>query len=511
MTLAEATRIHEFVRAHARTNAGDPAIIDADGTTLSYGAVEQAISEAAKLLRDRGVVPGDRVMIVAENCAAVAVMVSAASALDAWAVPVNARMSKTELDRITGHATPRLVVCTVGVSTEARQYGEAVGAETLKTGFGEIGLAVAGPSSPEPVSEGADQVAVVLYTTGTTGQPKGVMLTHDNLRFAARTSAELRSMTPADRVYCALPLTHVFGLASVFLTCSFVGATVQLETRFKPGNLLSSLQDGVTVLPAVPQMHALLMEHTRAQGMERLEGSALHYVSSGAAPLDPAWKRKAERFYGLPLQNGYGMTESTAGICATRNPIGTDDVSVGPALPGVEVRIDFDRQDEDGVGEVLTRGPHVMKGYFRNPHETASAIGPDGFLRTGDLGRFDEDGNLHIVGRCKELIIRSGFNVYPPEVEAALNDHPMVVQSAVVGRKTEDGNEQVLAFVECADGADLDEAALKDFAAESLSGYKRPSRILIVERLPAAATGKVLKHRLLDVFSDRLDAPVSQE
>ena len=265
------------------------------------------------------------------------------------------------------------------------------------------------------------------------------------------------------------------------------------------------------MLPAVPQMHALLMQYTRDQGMTRLEGSRLHYVSSGGAPLDPAWKCKAEAFYGMALQNGYGMTESTAGICGTRNPIGTPDVSVGPALPGVEVRIDPDTQDEHGVGEVLTRGPHVMKGYFRNPDETARAIRPDGFLRTGDLGRFDAEGNLHIVGRSKELIIRSGFNVYPPEVEAALNDHPLVVQSAVVGRRVAGGNEEVLAFVQCADPAKVDEATLKEFVAGRLSSYKRPSRILIVDQLPAAATGKVLKHRLLGAFADRLDAPDSSK
>ena len=159
----------------------------------------------------------------------------------------------------------------------------------------------------------------------------------------------------------------------------------------------------------------------------------------------------------------------------------------------------------DGVGEITTRGPHVMKGYFRDPSESARAIDADGFLRTGDLGRLDEDGNLHVVGRSKELIIRGGFNVYPPEVESALNEHPAVVQCAVVGRRRDGGDEEVLAFVQCTSPDAADEDALAAFAAGRLVAYKRPARILVVESLPAAATGKILKHRLLDVFAGRLD------
>jgi acyl-CoA synthetase (AMP-forming)/AMP-acid ligase II len=258
-------------------------------------------------------------------------------------------------------------------------------------------------------------------------------------------------------------------------------------------------------------MHALLMDHVARQGLTRLEGAKLRYVSSGAAPLDPAWKRKAEGFYGLPLQNGYGMTESTAGICGTRNPIGTPDVSVGPALPGIEIDLDPDMGGgEAGVGEILTRGPHVMAGYYRNPKETARVLSEDGWLRTGDLGRIDADGRLTVVGRCKELIIRGGFNVYPPEVEAALNDHPDVIQCAVIGRTKPGGDEEVLAFVQCADPDALDIAALRAFAAVRLAAYKRPERIVAATALPAAPTGKILKHRLAEHFADRLADPETQ-
>jgi long-chain acyl-CoA synthetase len=254
-------------------------------------------------------------------------------------------------------------------------------------------------------------------------------------------------------------------------------------------------------LSAVPQMHALLMKYTRDQGFERLEGGTLRYVSSGAAPLDPEWKRKAEAFYGVALQNGYGLTETTAGVCVTKNRLGNGDISVGPPLPGVEVAI---RQpDADGIGEVLTRGPHVMKGYYRNPKETALALDPQGWMHTGDLGKLDTRGFLHIMGRLKELIIRGGFNVYPPEVEAALNAHPQVIQSAVIGRMV-DADEQVLAFVQVAPGDAPDAEDLRRFVARQLAGYKRPNQIVMAQELPAAPTGKILRHRLLEVFGDRL-------
>jgi acyl-CoA synthetase (AMP-forming)/AMP-acid ligase II len=348
------------------------------------------------------------------------------------------------------------------------------------------------------------EVAVLLYTTGTTGTPKGVMLTHDNLCFGGRTSANLRGMTPEDVIYGVLPVTHVFGLASVVTAATYAGAHVRFEPRFSAAALYAALTDGVTLLSAVPQMHALLMQYTKEQGYDRLPSETLRYVSSGAAPLDPTWKRKAEAFYGVALQNGYGMTETTAGVAATGNPIGDPDTSVGPALPGVEIAIDETVEGGgDGAGEVLTRGLHIMKGYYRNPEETARVLDADGWMHTGDLGCIDGNGHLHILGRSKELIIHGGFNVYPPEVEAALNDHPGVIQSAVIGRQ-KNGDEQVLAFCQVPEGSDLTPEVLREFVAERLAGYKRPSHIVLATTLPAAPTGKLLKHKLIEAFADAL-------
>ncbi|MCR4267562.1 class I adenylate-forming enzyme family protein [Nitratireductor sp. ZSWI3] len=496
------TLIHDLVFSAAERFGADLALIDHDGCRFSWLDYAGAVREAAAVLSGAHIAPGDRVMIVAENSVAAAAFVFGASLAGAIAVPVNARMSAPELARIAGHALPRLTVWTTDVSAEAKAHAAAAGATPVAGGFGHV--SIKGDAPPAVDIPPAADVVVLLYTTGTTGDPKGVELTQGNLTFAGQASATLRGMRPGDVIYGALPMTHVFGLASMLMAGATAGAAIRLAPRFRADRLLAALREDVTMLPAVPQMHALLMQHVASLGEDKLTGSELRYVSSGAAPLDPAWKRKAEAFYGLALQNGYGMTETTAGVSSTRNPIGSPDTSVGKPLPGVEVRLDTSLGSEPGVGEVLTRGPHVMAGYFRNPQETARAIGADGFLRTGDLGRIDEDGNLHIVGRAKELIIRSGFNVYPPEVEAAFNDHPMVVQCAVIGRRVEGGNEEVLAFVQCVDPSAIDLEEMKAFVAARLTSYKRPSHIILTTQLPAASTGKILKHQLLEAFKAQL-------
>ena len=513
----EPTRVHELVARQAARRPGAVALIDdAAGLRLSWAGYAAAVDELEALLRSRGVAAGDRVLLVAENCAATAAAIFAASRVGAAAVPVNARMTAAELARVSEHAAPALTLYTGHVSEDAAAHARAAGAEDVGTGVGTLGAAVGGvaggidsPDVGTGIGAGPDAAAVILYTTGTTGAPKGVMLTHANLLFAARASAALRGLSEADTIYGVLPMTHVFGVASVLMASAHAGSTVRLAARFVPERLHAALTSGVTVFPAVPQMHALLMQHVAERGLDRLEGGALRYVSSGAAPLDPAWKRKAEGFYGLALQNGYGMTESTAGVCGTTNPIGSDDTSAGAPFPGIEVRLDrsvgssADASDAE-VGEILTRGPHVMSGYFRRPDETARAIDAHGWLRTGDLGRIDARGRVHVVGRCKELIIRGGFNVYPPEVEAALNEHPRVVQAAVVGRALPGGDEEILAFVQCADPASMDEAEVRAFVGERLASYKRPARVVFATALPAAATGKVLKHRLIGAFPREL-------
>ena len=496
----EMKKWHDYPAAQFRNRPEAPAFADEFGADWSYAELDRAISSMVEVLTKAGVRPCDRVMLVTENCCAAVAALFACSRTGACVVPVNARLTVAELARIVDHVRPAATLYASAASDEAGQHAQVAKAVPISGHFGHMHMATPFPSDPD--SDLSD-VAAMLFTTGTTGTPKGVMLTHGNLRFGGLTSSNFRQLTPDDVVYGVLPISHIFGLASIVTGSVCAGASVRLEARFSAARTFDALNSGVTVFSGVPQMHALLMQYAKEQGLDRLQSATLRYTSSGAAPLDPAWKRKAEAFYGVPLQNGYGMTETTAGICASHNRFGDPDISVGPPLPEVEVRIDETVPGGgSGVGEILTRGPHVMKGYYRNSWETRSAL-VDDWLRTGDLGRFDTKGNLHVVGRAKELIIHGGFNVYPPEVETALNDHPQVIQSAVIGQMV-NGDEKVIAFVHVSEGDAPTVQDLADFAAGRLSGYKRPSRIVIATSLPAAPTGKILKHKLLEHFGDQL-------
>lgn len=492
---------HDLLAAQAKARPEAAGFSDSVGVSWSYGALATAVAELSQVITQAGVRPGDRVVVLAENCCAVVAALLASSQCGAVAVPVNARMSSGEVDRILDHARPVVVLISTQIEGSAQTHATRLGAEEITGSFGAMHMACPYPSSGDAPAD----AAVLLYTTGTTGAPKGVMLTHKNLLYGGKASAELRDMVPGDVIYGVLPMTHVFGLASVMTASLYIGAEVLLEARFSAEKLYQALRRGVTRLSAVPQMHALVMQFAKEQGLDRLDSPVLQYVSSGAAPLDPDWKRRAEAFYGVALQNGYGMTEATAGVCATKNRSpGNPDISVGPPLPGVEVRIDESvAGGGEGIGEVLIRGDNVMLGYYRNPEETALVLDQDGWLRSGDLGRLDAQGFLHIEGRSKELIIHGGFNVFPPEVEAALNAHPQVVQSAVVGRRGK-GDEEVLAFVQVSQDDQPDVTDLMQFVRGQLAGYKCPAQIVLTEALPAAPTGKILKHKLLEHFAQQL-------
>lgn len=481
-------RWHDFLSAQARSRPSSIAVRDSSGLVWQWRELQAAVREARGLLKDYGVKPGDRVMLITENCGAAIAFLFACSHLNAVVIPFNARATREEVARVAEHATPAVIIITSAVSAEAAEHAANFGAMFRSGSFGDVAI-VKGRSNPMEDK----RVAVILYTTGTTGAPKGVMLTHGNMIFGGRASVALREITSGDVVYGALPISHVFGLASMVTASVCAGAEIRLEARFSAQRLLSALSQGITVLPAVPQMHALLMQLVKEQGASVPDAQRLRYVSSGGAPLDPAWKRNAEAFYDLPLQNGYGMTESTAGICSTMHKEKNDDISCGPPLPGVEVKIATD-------GEVLTRGPHVMAGYYNNPDATAEVLDAEGWLHSGDLGRIDEVGHLHIMGRSKELIIHGGFNVYPPEVDAVLSDHPQIVQAAVVGHVV-DGDEKVLAFCQVSPSDPPDEQHVRAFVSERLAGYKRPSKYVFTDSLPAAPSGKILKHRLKDSFS----------
>lgn len=481
------------------------ALID-DFGRMTYGELTHAVSTCATRLREHGVRGGDRVMIVGENGIAYVVLLLAVASLDAWPLLCNARLSAAELRVIREHAQPRCAVYAIDASPDAAAHARTDAAKVAWTelALGALAVSDVDPASvAEPVqSDPSEQCAALIYTTGTTGAPKGVRLSHRNLMFIAAVSSTLRRVGADDIAYGVLPISHVYGLTSVCLGTLYAGGTLRLAARFTPEAVLDSLaHDGLTILQGVPAMHARLMAYVTTQGTTpgaTFVAPRLRFVYSGGSPLDAALKARVEAFYGLPIHNGYGLTESGPTVSQTLLDAPREDCSVGTVIPGVAVRIvGLDGEDvtEGDVGELWVRGPNVMLGYYRAPELTAATVTEDGWLRTGDLARRAADGALFLAGRAKELIIHSGFNVYPIEVEQALASHPDVLQVAVLGRAV-DGNEQVIAFVEARPGHEVDVEALAGWAAQRLAPYKRPAQIRVLDALPAASTGKVLKHKL---------------
>lgn len=493
-------RVHLAVDEWIERSPAAEALVD-HAVRWTYADLGQAVTATAAWLQEQGLRPGDRLMVVSENGRALVALLLAASRLDVWVAIINARLAPNEIETIRDNCQPRRVLYTVDVSPEAAEHGQRHGATEAEVGvLGRLGIGpLAEDSRPEPVAaSGAEQVAAMIYTSGTTGTPKGVMLTHRGLLYIGRVSGGMRNLKPGRHVYGVLPTSHVFGLSSVCVGSLANGACLHTVPRFEPAALVQALeQEPIAVLQGVPAMYARALEYLGRRS-EPFQPRALEYMSAGGAPLDLALKSRVEQVFGSTLHNGYGLTEASPTISQTRIGEHHDTTTVGKLLPGLAARL-LDPHGEpvadDAIGELWVRGPNLMKGYYRNPQATAEALSADGWLNTGDLAQFDADGNLFIVGRSKELIIRSGFNVYPPDVEAVLNSHPEVVISAVVGR-TVPGNEEVVAFIQPVAGSGLTAEALRAFAAERLSGYKRPSHYIFMEALPATASGKILKSRL---------------
>jgi len=506
-------RIHDVVNNWAEKSPDHPALIENTGE-WTYGELAAAISDTQSWLASLGVRSGDRVMIVGENCRAFVTILLAAAGLDAWPVLVNARLSMREVELIRQHSGARRIFYTISASPHAADHATQNGAIVEeKDGFGSVGISTLGEDvTPEPLdSKVSDRVAALIYTSGTTGVPKGVMLSHRNLLFMAEGSARVRSVNTKDRVYGALPMSHAVGLATVLLGSFVAGASVYLVPRFDPMTARVTVEkEGITLLYGTPAIFNQLLQYAKLRKISYLKFPALRIITSSGAPLDVATKSGTESLFGMVLHNGYGVTECSPTIALTRPESPRTDTSIGTVFPGVEVRFigsDSHPVPDGEVGELHVRGPNVMRGYYRAPQETAAAIDSEGWFNTHDLARL-VNGNLVIVGRTKDLIVHQGFNVYPPEVEAVLNAHPAVAQSAVVGR-TIAGDEEVIAFVQLAPESELTTAELADFAAQHLAKYKRPAQIIFVPSMPVTPTGKVVKGELLKMTAYGLSADLA--
>ncbi len=496
------TRIHHLFDERVAQAPDHPFLFMPD-RVMTLGQLAQQVDALEDELREAGVRVGDRVLVAAENCPEHVALVLACSRVGAWACGVNARMTASELAGFAAKADARVLYFTVGVSAAARQHAQQY--DTRASVQPALQRTLAAPEATAQTGELAERVAAIIFTSGTTGQPKGVMLTHAGLLQFAKVSAQSRQLTPADRSYAYLPMTHIFGLGTVLMASLHVGAGLLMRSQFDPADVFDALaHQGMTQLQGPPAMFTRLLAWLDAQGIDHPAAPELRYVYTGAAPLDMSVKKAIEARFGKPLHHGYGLSEYAGALTLCRRGEWRDDTSAGYLVEGAELRI----MGPDGrdlppgeTGEIWMRGLGLMPGYFRDPEITAQVIKSGGWYASGDLGRQDADGALQVVGRLKEMIIRSGFNVYPGEVEAVFLAWPGVYRAAVAGRKTTDGNEDILAFIEAKPGVQLDLQALKAHAHEHLSPYKRPSMVVQVPEMPMTLSGKVLKRELVEQYS----------
>ncbi len=487
-------RYSDVLRARAASHSHAPAL-HCGSETWSYGQLWQHTERMIDLLRREGVRAGDRVLLVGENGLQLVPLLLAASAIDAWGVPLNARLAPPEIATIADAANCRLSLYCVGDSDAAADHAAARNAVRQETPIGVLALAADPQASAEPAHSGnAEQAAVLVYTSGTTGQPKGVMISHLALLYMGAHMAELRGIRPDHVFYNSSPVSHALGLGTVLMTAFWAGASVRLVQRFDAAELAGLIAEGsVSVVSGVPAMLARLVDHAAAHGIS-LRHAGMHSISVAGAPLEPALKQRVEAAFGLAIENSYGMTEFNP---VARSAGGIEDVEVGALTPGVEARLIDASGADASCGELWLRGPQRMLGYFRDPAATLAATRPGGWLASGDIAEVDAQGRLRIVGRCKELIIRSGFNVHPAEVERAIGELPGVAMAAVVGRPVP-GNEEVVAYVQPLPGATLDPSALAAAVRDRLAPYKRPTIWRIERQLPIGPTGKIMKVRLKD-------------
>ena len=473
-----------------------------DGRVLTYGDLLAETGRLANALAALGVEPGDRVAAQVEKSPEALLLYLACVRAGAVFLPLNPGYFMREVAYFLADAEPRLVV-----STPAKRADiEGIAAQTCRVEtLGQQGdgslleKAAAQPSDFADRPRGPDDLAAILYTSGTTGRSKGAMLTHGNLASNAVTLVDHWRFTPDDVLIHALPIFHTHGLFVAFNVVLFSGASMLFFPRFDPAQVIAALPRA-TAMMGVPTFYVRLVDHALLATV-RLE--TMRLFVSGSAPLLPetfaAWKERT----GHAILERYGMTETNMN---TSNPYDGDRVAgtVGFPLPGVDLRVvdpaSGEALGEDTIGMIEVRGPNVFKGYWRMPEKTAEEFRPDGFFITGDLGKIDRRGYVHIVGRGKDLIISGGLNIYPKEVETEIDLLPGVVESAVIGVQHPDFGEGVTAVVVKAGGADLDEAGVIRGLDDRLARFKQPKRVLFVDELPRNTMGKVQKNVLRQTY-----------
>jgi long-chain acyl-CoA synthetase len=468
---------------------GDATALKLDDAELSYAMLDGASAHVAGLLRERGVEPGDRVGIMLPNVPYFAVCYYGILRAGAVVVPMNVLLKGREVAFYCGDPDSKLVFVWHDFAEAGETGAEQAGTDCIVVKPGEFeDLVGAAPAVTEVAERAEDDTAVILYTSGTTGTPKGAELTHSNLRRNAQIADSLFGLGDEAMTLGALPLFHSFGQTCGLNATVFAGGCLTLIPRFDPEKALEIIErDGVNVFQGVPTMYAAMLN---AAGSH--DSSSLQVCVSGGAALPVEILRGFEEKFGCKVLEGYGLSETSPVASFNHPDRERKPGSIGTPVEGVEMKL---ADEEDGVGEIAIRGHNVMKGYWRKPDATEEVM-RDGWFHTGDLAQVDEDGYFFIVDRKKDMIIRGGYNVYPREIEEVLYEHPAVREAAVVGVPHDELGEEIGAAVALKDGEEVGADELQAFVKEQVAAYKYPRRIWFVDELPKGPTGKILKREI---------------
>jgi long-chain acyl-CoA synthetase len=477
---------------------GDRVAIKADERELSYAELDAAAARVAGLLRAKGVEPGDRVGVMLPNVPYFPVCYYGALRAGAAVVPMNVLLKEREVAFYLRDSDATMVFAWHEFADAAHAGAEQADAECILVEPGQLEPLL---QRCEPVHETVDRepadTAVILYTSGTTGAPKGAELTHDNLLRNVDVSVGLFGLDDRAVTLGALPFFHAFGQTCALNATIAVGGLLTLLARFDAGKALEIIErDRVTVFEGVPTMYAAMLHHPRAA---ETDASALEVCVSGGAAMPVEVMRAFEQQFGCQVLEGYGLSETSPLASFNRADAERKPGSIGLPIDGVEMRVIDDEgrpRPQGEAGELAIRGHNVMKGYWRRDDATTAAIDADGWFRTGDIARMDEDGYFFIVDRKKELVIRGGFNVYPREIEEVIYEHPDVREAAVIGVPHDTLGEEVGAVIVLKAGADATPQALREFVKQRVAAYKYPRHVWLVDELPKGPTGKILKREI---------------
>jgi long-chain acyl-CoA synthetase len=476
----------ELPELRAARNPHRHAVAD-DTVSLDNSQFLDAVRRASATLHQHGVTGGDVVAAMLPNTTALVVALFAAWRLGAAVTPINPSLRPAEVGYQLSDADAKLLIVDAMPEFDAGPRSVLIAAELTSP-------PASGPLLPAHTTD--DSLALLIYTSGTTGRPKGVMLDHSNLIAMCRGVIDAAGLTSADHSLLILPLFHVNGIVISTLAPLLAGGRTTIAGRFNPKTFFDRIEhSGATYFSAVPTIYSMLC------GLPveaKPDISSVRFAICGAAPASVDLLDQFETRYGIPIVEGYGLSEGTC--ASTLNPLAGQRKAgtVGLPLPGQRIRL----VDANGApvaageaGEVLIKGPNVMRGYLNRPEETAKTV-VDGWLHTGDVGRFDEDGYLVLVDRAKDMIIRGGENIYPREIEAVAHQLPEIAEAAVVGRPNTVYGEEPVLFVSLHPGRQLDVDAIRAHLIESLSKYKLPVKITILDDLPKNAVGKIAKPNL---------------